>query len=114
MALLLAHDYPGNVRELKHIVERARVLATGPELGVDLLPPELCPVAEGPTSTDEDTKAVPTSLARVREAAVRAAEEAFLRDLWERTGGNVSQAARESGIHRSYLQRLFAKHEIRR
>ncbi len=114
MALLLAHDYPGNVRELKHIVERARVLATGPELGVDLLPPELCPVAEGPTSTDEDTKTVPTSLARVREAAVRAAEEAFLRDLWERTGGNVSQAARESGIHRSYLQRLFAKHEIRR
>ena len=50
----------------------------------------------------------------MREAAVRAAEEAFLRDLWERTGGNVSQAARESGIHRSYLQRLFAKHEIRR
>ena len=111
MKLLVAHDYPGNVRELKHIVERARVLAASPEMGVDLLPPELVPVAtEGGA---EDGASVPTSLAKIRESAVNAAEEAYLRDLLDRAAGNISQAARDSGIHRSYLQRLLTKHKIR-
>jgi DNA-binding protein Fis len=37
-------------------------------------------------------------------------ERAFRAALMERHQGNVSQAARESGIHRSYLQKLLARH----
>jgi two-component system response regulator PilR (NtrC family) len=39
MALLMDYSWPGNVRELENVVERAVVLSTGPDLGVDLLPP---------------------------------------------------------------------------
>ncbi|HXH28632.1 MAG TPA: sigma-54 dependent transcriptional regulator [Candidatus Polarisedimenticolia bacterium] len=37
MALLLDYAWPGNVRELENVIERAVVLASGPDLGVDLL-----------------------------------------------------------------------------
>src|SRR6185436_17926221 len=45
--ILLAHDYPGNVREIAHLVERACILARGPLLDVDLLPRELAAQAGG-------------------------------------------------------------------
>jgi DNA-binding NtrC family response regulator len=38
MALLLDHAWPGNVRELENVIERAVVLASAPDIGVDLLP----------------------------------------------------------------------------
>src|SRR5262249_23475259 len=39
--VLASYAFPGNVRELGHIVERACVLASSTELGMELLPPEL-------------------------------------------------------------------------
>jgi two-component system response regulator PilR (NtrC family) len=41
MSVLLNYHWPGNVRELENVIERAVVLATGPDLGVDLLPEAL-------------------------------------------------------------------------
>ncbi len=41
MALMLDHPWPGNVRELENVIERAVVLASGPEIGVELLPDSL-------------------------------------------------------------------------
>ncbi|HEX9426138.1 MAG TPA: sigma-54 dependent transcriptional regulator [Candidatus Polarisedimenticolia bacterium] len=41
MALLLDHSWPGNVRELENVIERAVVLASSPEIGVELLPEPL-------------------------------------------------------------------------
>jgi two-component system response regulator PilR (NtrC family) len=43
MSRLIDHPWPGNVRELENVIERAVVLAAGPELGVDLLPDVLRP-----------------------------------------------------------------------
>ena len=110
MALLVAHDWPGHVRELRHVVERARVLASGPILGRDRLPPELVPPDPAPGADDVN---VPRKLAAIRAAAVAATERQYLVDLLERAGGNISLASRESGIHRSYLQRLMTKYGLR-
>jgi transcriptional regulator with GAF, ATPase, and Fis domain len=110
--LLLAHAWPGNVRELEHAVERACVLAGGPELGPELLPAELQPAAGTPGPAfarlhNDELKAA-------REAAVDEVERTFLGALLERHGGNLSRASREAGLQRAYLQKLLRRHRIAR
>jgi Nif-specific regulatory protein/two-component system response regulator HydG len=111
LAALQAYDYPGNVRELMHVVERACLLATSPTLDLEALPAEVAGEAgERKAARPVFEKLTRDELNAVKEARVEEAEEEFLRALMERTGGNVSQAARESGIHRSHLQKLLARH----
>jgi transcriptional regulator with GAF, ATPase, and Fis domain len=108
---LLAYAFPGNVRELAHAVERACLLAQGPELDLGLLPPELAGAAgDGPASEPVFHELTGDSLNEAREAAVAEVERRFVEDLMRRCDGNVSRAARESGLHRSYLQKLLARH----
>jgi transcriptional regulator with GAF, ATPase, and Fis domain len=135
--ILERHAYPGNVRELSHIVERACILAEGPALDVDLLPADVlaaaaaAPAIEAAVASPVDANApagVPSgrteraiepaqltadALEEARNTAVADAESSFLAALMKHHGGNVTKAARESGIHRSYLQRLLAKHRTR-
>jgi len=112
------YDYPGNVRELMHLLERVCVLAQDAEIGRDLLPKNL--VSQPGSST---LAAAPVSefqsfhkreLKRVREEAVNLAvenvERQFLEGLLARSGGNVSEAARSAGLQRTYLHRLIAKY----
>src|SRR6185295_16521299 len=108
---LLAYGYPGNVRELSHAVERACLLARGPELDLDLLPPEIAGAAgEGPLPEPAFRELTAESLNEAREAGVAEIERRFINELMRRAEGNVSRAARESGLHRSYLQKLLARH----
>jgi Nif-specific regulatory protein/two-component system response regulator HydG len=108
---LASYAYPGNVRELAHAVERACILARGPELDLELLPPEMASAAgaaaAAPTGFSEFTLG---ELTAAKDAAAAGLEETFLAGLMERCGGNVSQAARHAGIHRSQLQKLLARH----
>ena len=108
---LREHAWPGNVRELGHVIERAAVLARGPVLDVDLFPADLAPpAAPGPASPPRFAILTASALEAAREAGVAEVERAFLAALLERHGGNVSLAARESGMRRSYLQKLMARH----
>ena len=109
-ALLAAYPWPGNVRELEHVVERAVLLARAPEIDVELLPPE---VAAAPAASAAPVPAFAAcdaaELDAARAAAAGAVERAFVDELLRRADGNVSQAARISGIHRGQLQRLIAR-----
>ncbi len=107
---LEAYDYPGNVRELAHMVERTCLLATGPRLGKDLLPSEVLGTPGDAAAGPVFEKLTRDELNEAREASASRVEQEFLRALLEKVGGNVSQAARESGLHRSYLQKLIARH----
>ena len=113
MRYLQAYDYPGNVRELEHAIERACLLATGPEIDIDLLPPEFSAsgsTTEVPPPSGMFTRYDAAELDEGRSAAIAGVERAFLAGLLARHGGNVSQAARESGLNRTYLQRLIARY----
>jgi Nif-specific regulatory protein/two-component system response regulator HydG len=106
--VLQEHPFPGNVRELEHVVERACLLATRATLDVDLLPPEWAGAVPGPAKYFQEY--THEELLAAREATGDEVDREFLAGLLRRAGGNISLAARTSGVQRTYLQRLLAKH----
>jgi len=94
MALLMAHDYPGNVRELENFIEHAFVLCSGGQIEPCHLPEEL--YARAPISA---------SNAREMEAAVHAVEAQAIREALRHNHLNRLAAARELGMHKSTLFR---------
>jgi len=93
LGLLMAHDYPGNVRELQNLIEHAYIFVTEGPIELAHLPADLVPV--GLTQTG-DRRMVET-VANVEAQAIRAA---LLRH-----GGNRLAAARDLGMHKSTLFR---------
>ncbi len=95
MALLMAHDYPGNVRELENVIERAFVLCGAGNIERIHLPSELA-------------GQLPTTPATAREsiaAQTRAVETQAIRMALEQNGFNRLAAARALGLHKSTLFR---------
>lgn len=103
MAALQAHDWPGNVRQLRNNVERLLILATGdPSLPITLetLPPEVSVVRSASSSTDSE-RMISLSLRDAREHF----EREYLQAQIERFGGNISKTAEFVGMERSALHR---------
>ncbi len=103
MALLTAYDWPGNVRQLENAIERAFIVCTGDEIGIEHLPEELTARAAPPTKPGRGTRASKLEQAR------RALDAQLIRSALERHGFNRSAAARELGIHRSTLFRWMKR-----
>jgi PAS domain S-box-containing protein len=104
MALLMAHDYPGNVRELENVVEHAFVLCGDGRIEPRHLPGEFA--ARAPAAPGAEVPALP--------AAVQAAEAQAIRRALERSGGNRLAAARALGLHKSTLFRKLRSLGIER
>ncbi len=95
--LLLASDWPGNVRQLRNVVEQCVALATTPVI----------PAGPVERALKRNTKALlPFSEAR------DLFELEYLTDLLEMTNGQVAQAARLAGRNRSQFYKLLGKHSL--
>jgi PAS domain S-box-containing protein len=94
MGILMAHDYPGNVRELENILEHAFVLCASREtIGPRCLPEHFAARA----SSDSRPMAI--------NAAVQIVEAQVILEALRRNNGNRLAAARELGMHKSTLFR---------
>jgi len=97
LSLLMAHDWPGNIRELENCIERAFILCADGPIGIHHLPEELTRHFRSKTS----------------QVSMRSAKEVLeaqsIRDALERNKQNRLAAARELGIHKSTLFRKIEK-----
>ena len=100
MATIAAHPWPGNVRSLRHALERAVILCEG-----DTLRPSDFPLPRVDRAAEADDGSRPgTTLADLERQAIVGA--------LERHAGNVSHAARELGITRTSLYRRMGKYGL--
>jgi len=103
MAALQAHDWPGNVRQLRNNVERLLILATGePSQPITLatLPKEVSVVKSG-SNAQENERIIAMPLRDAREHF----EREYLQAQIDRFGGNISRTANFVGMERSALHR---------
>lgn len=128
---LMKYEYPGNVRELEHAIERAVVLAEGDTITLEDLPPTLSAgqtlllPAGGGSATGEEQRAE-SSAATGPSQAARAAfdvgyppswsllevERAHIERVLADLQGNISLSARRLGISRTTLWRKLKRHGI--
>jgi two-component system nitrogen regulation response regulator NtrX len=104
MAALQAHDWPGNVRQLRNIIERTLILAPGDRIScieVDLLPPE---VLDNQTPMSGAGPAMAIMGSPLREAR-ESFEREYLKIQIRRFSGNISRTASFIGMERSALHR---------
>ncbi|MFM9827417.1 MAG: sigma-54-dependent transcriptional regulator [Sphingomonas sp.] len=104
MVALQSYEWPGNVRQLRNVVERTVILAPGDRIGridVDLLPTEIL--------GEQGDLGAMGGVSAIMGAPLREAREAFEREYLKvqikRFGGNISRTATFIGMERSALHR---------
>ncbi|MCX6150037.1 MAG: sigma-54 dependent transcriptional regulator [Ignavibacteriales bacterium] len=106
--VLSEYPFPGNVRELENIIERAVMLSKGDVILADSLKEYLYPVNKSKDSipiTDEN-------FSESRTYVLELFEIEFLNNLLSKYRGNVSLSAKASKMTRQNFQRLMKKHNI--
>ncbi|MEN3278587.1 MAG: hypothetical protein V7631_4377 [Massilia sp.] len=97
LAAMAAHSWPGNVRELINRVRRALVMADGKWIEPD----------------DLDLAMPSPPIEAALDDARCSSERLAIRTCLDRSGQNVSRAARDLGVSRTTMYRLLAKHGMR-
>ena len=114
LRLLELHDWPGNVRQLESVIERAAISCDGEVIEPRHLPRAITHSGVGQVDqvprTNEEFLAAKK---RLREQAVTDLEREFVLDALRRNDWNVSKAARDVGLQRPNLQALMRKYDIR-
>jgi DNA-binding NtrC family response regulator len=101
MELLCRYTWPGNIRELENVIERAVALASGPEIRVDDLPEYISHLSvETYRRQDSD---FPT---------LEEQEKNYIKWVLDKCNGNKTQAAKLMGIDRVSLWRKIKRFEI--
>jgi DNA-binding NtrC family response regulator len=102
---LRRYGWPGNIRELQNVIERAFALSRETQIDVDDLPPSVVDQTSAGASRDPWTKDDPPRLEEVERRVIGLA--------LARSGGNKNEAARLLGIDRQRLYRKIAKYGLK-
>ncbi len=92
MMVLMSYGYPGNIRELANIIERAFILCKGELIEKKHLPESLFTAAEKNVNNDDGT-------------SLKNLEKSYLLKVLQQNGWNCPQTAKQLGVHKSTLYR---------
>jgi DNA-binding NtrC family response regulator len=105
------YPWPGNIRELENLVERAYILEASSMLTPESFPHELF-------ETETTSVVIPTgkqlTLAEVRQRSVEEIERNYLKDILARNRGKINDSARDAGISCRQLNKLMNRYGIRK
>ena len=108
MQYLLGRDWPGNVRELEHLIERGVIMAAGDTLeSSDLREPGPVQKSSCPQDLSQFSELFSMPFKKAKDKLIDQFQAEYISSVLSRNDGNVSQAARESGLKRQYLHRLI-------
>ncbi len=101
MALMQSYDWPGNVRQLRNVIEWLLIMTPEAPVSADMLPPELQKQALDMIHGKEGVELMSKPLREAREIF----EREYLLSQVNRFGGNISRTAGFIGMERSALHR---------
>lgn len=102
VARLKTYHYPGNVRELKNMIERALIESRGANIDLS----HLHFLTDKPATDGNDTKLTGPTLPMNLDEAAKMAELWVLEEAMKQTDGNLSEAARFLGVSRNRVYRI--------
>ena len=108
---LKIYPWPGNIRELENLLERAYILETSNVLTPESFPAELFEKEASSAVLSMDTD---VSLSEARRKAVLGFEKQYLKELMLRNKGKINQSAHEAGISTRQLHKLMLKYGLRK
>lgn len=108
LAVLSAYSWPGNIRELMNVLSHVLTFADGEIIDVAHLPTRMQgPQREQPLPFNEHL-----SFKDAKEQLLESFEREYITQVLKRCDGNISRAARESGLHRKSIERLVKKYSL--
>jgi DNA-binding NtrC family response regulator len=108
LGLLMAYPWPGNVRELMNVLSHVLTFSEGEEILPAHLPPRVRGQdRQGPLPFNEHL-----SFKDAKEQLLENFEREYVTSVLARCEGNLSRAARESGLHRKSIERLVKKYQL--
>jgi len=108
LGLLMGYGWPGNVRELMNVLSHVLTFSEGEEILPAHLPPRVQGQdRQGPLPFNEHL-----SFKDAKEQLLENFEREYITSVLARCEGNLSRAARESGLHRKSIERLVKKYQL--
>jgi len=108
--LLQGYHWPGNIRELKNVIERTMILAPEGDIDAAYLPEEIRDYAAEP-AVSEPMSEYDVSPTGHQFVTLRELEEDYIHEVLTATGNNKAQAARILGIHPTSILRRLKKEQ---
>jgi DNA-binding NtrC family response regulator len=118
LSRLQAYEFPGNIRELRNLIERAVILSRGEEIGAEHFPLRAGASAEGGENGREGQmslgwiESLPPSFDL--RAFLSTVEKSLIERTLQSTRGAQAEAARRLGLSRSDLSYKLLKYELRK
>jgi DNA-binding NtrC family response regulator len=115
VARLTAYDWPGNVRQLRNIIERAVILCEKDKISPKELPllGEMADIQELIDHVPETNDELKRVKKEIRQKAILKVEKNFVMNALMKNNWNVTRAAQKVGLQRTNFQTLMKKHQVK-